>query len=421
MHRRTASRGRAPANKSTKAASTDFGAAETLEWLRGVDFHGIDFHIPKDEIDYYSTAKWFVLCLPLSALLVLFLLQRSPHLTNDGQTAGTTGIITMCCVVAAIYSSMQQLNFQTSLLNVFLAICTFTAAIDLGITGYLLGVWNLGSFYPEHGEKYFASAFGVACLGWDGVVHLLLQGFLCYQAITKQPLSRPVTFIWSGSIINSMMPLLMGAAATGKYSSGVELSTALNAPYVFVPLVITYNAMTARNGGRGQSPPQPSTESLMWPDGPTLLVYFEVYYYHLATSNKVPLSKVQDVPELIRHANSYDGGLRQMQQEMETKYGQSPKHVYKQCQAECGGATATPLQVLWHVKTRRVASWSPVPVCLLVASHGALVLLHVVRTMAVLDSGATVAQQWRTLYEPVLAQPDGTNVILFQCVQSFFT
>ena len=192
----------------------------------------------------------------------------------------------------------------------------------------MFSVWRPGGTQgraPEHGKKYFASAFGVACLGWDGVVHLLLQGFLCYQAITKQPLSRPVTFIWSGSIINSMMPLLMGAAATGKYSSGVELSTALNAPYVFVPLVITYNAMTARNGGRGQSPPRPSTERLMWPDGPTLLVYFEVYYYHLATSNKVPLGKVQDVPELIRHANSYDGGLRQMQQEMATRR-HKPEH-----------------------------------------------------------------------------------------------
>ena len=32
--------------------------------------------------------------------------------------------------------------------------------------------------------------------------------------------------IWAGSVINSMMPLLMGAAATGIYSHGIELSTA---------------------------------------------------------------------------------------------------------------------------------------------------------------------------------------------------
>ena len=55
--------------------------------------------------------------------------------------------------------------------------------------------------------------------------------------------------IWAGSVINSMMPLLMGAAATGIYSHGIELSTALNAPYVIIPVVIASKLMRATKQG----------------------------------------------------------------------------------------------------------------------------------------------------------------------------
>ena len=53
---------------------------------------------------------------------------------------------------------------------------TFTAACDLGITMHLVGVWTPGAFYIKTGEKYFNSAYGVACLGWDGTFHMILQG-----------------------------------------------------------------------------------------------------------------------------------------------------------------------------------------------------------------------------------------------------
>ena len=270
-------------------------------------------------------ALQFVAGLPLGAFCVLFLLQQVPQLTSNGSTAGITGIVTMAGVVLGIYKTMKYLKYNTTLLAVFLATCTFTAAIDLGISGFLLGWWNLGSFYPEHGEKYFASAFGVACLAWDGVFHLLLQAFLCYQVLTQQELSKQAALVWSGSIINSMMPLLLGTAATGKFSSGVELSTAMNAPYILIPIVITYNLMT--------------------------------------------------------------------------------KSASTTSQAKAKAKACKPLMTPHAV--------------FLAASHAALIALHVVRTMAVLNSEAAVAQQWLQM-EPALQQQEGTNVALIQCLQSFF-
>ena len=131
--------------------------------------------------------------------------------------------------------------------------------------------------------------------------------------------------MWAGSVVNSMMPLLVGTAATGKFSAGVEFSTALNAPYAIIPIVLCISLF----------------------------------------GDKATLAKRR------RGATASVGG---------------------------GGAF----------------------VCMLAASHAALVLLHTVQLMAVLGSDAEVAQHWREEVEPVLQQPDKTNVLLIQSVQYFY-
>jgi hypothetical protein len=52
---------------------------------------------------------------------------------------------------------------------------------------------------------------------------------LAFRSLTGGNL-KPLALVWAGSVIFSMMPLLLGAAATGKFSDGVEISTAMNAP-----------------------------------------------------------------------------------------------------------------------------------------------------------------------------------------------
>ena len=224
---------------------------------------------------------------------------------------------------------MKRLGYVTSLLNCFLCVSTFTAACDLGIAGYLVGLWELGSFYPEHGEKYFGTLFGIAGLGWDGIAHLLLQGFLCYKSLRNQDLGLSA-FILSGSVSNSMMPVLVGAAATDKYSADVELSTALSVPYVLVPIMLAYSLTAGSSDAKKES-------------------------------NKGEKKKKSD-----------------------------------------------------NLNTSKFNS------AMLVLSHGALVVLHVLRAMASLNSEAPVAQWWRNDVEPVLQQQDGSNVMLLQSLESFF-
>ena len=138
---------------------------------------------------------------------------------------------------------MIRLEYETSLLNVFLCVCCFTAAVDLGIAGYLLNIWV--------GEPYFNTAYGIGVLGYDGIVHLLLQSIMCYRSLQdKSTRYKSLGLVWGGSIINSMLPLLIGGAATGIFSSNVEMSTSLNAPYVLIPVIIVHTLFNESSSPR---------------------------------------------------------------------------------------------------------------------------------------------------------------------------
>ena len=130
-----------------------------------------------------STLLIFIISLTLSALLVLQVLVYLPSLTSTGNKVALTAISIMCLVVYTIYRTMIRLGYETSLLNVFLCVCCFTAAVDLGIAGYLLNIWKLGSFYILVGEPYFNTAYGIGVLGYDGVIHLVLQSIMCYRSL----------------------------------------------------------------------------------------------------------------------------------------------------------------------------------------------------------------------------------------------
>ena len=114
-----------------------------------------------------STLILFIISLSSSALLVLQVLVYLPNLTSTGNKVAFTAISIMCLVVYTIYRSMVRLEYETSLLNVFLCVCCFTAAVDLGIAGYLLNIWKLGSFYILVGEPYFNTAYGIGVLGYE--------------------------------------------------------------------------------------------------------------------------------------------------------------------------------------------------------------------------------------------------------------
>ena len=71
-------------------------------------------------------------------------------------------------------------------------------------------------------------------------------------------------------------------------------------------------------------------------------------------------------------------------------------------------------------RQQKFAPLSLLQVTVLGVTHAGMVVLHIVRTMGVLKSEASISKQWVRDFEPVLKQSDGMNVILIQTLQSFF-
>jgi len=140
---------------------------------------------------------------------------------------------------------------EKRVLGTLMLFVTFTAATDTVISSSMIGLTNIGSFYIVMGEKYFGCAYGWFCLAWDGVFHLLIQSLISYYILTKRQYKFTL-LVWCGSVINSMLPLLLGASS-GPYSKEIQLSTALNGPYVFVPVAVAMYAafMSPRRDGPG--------------------------------------------------------------------------------------------------------------------------------------------------------------------------
>jgi hypothetical protein len=84
----------------------------------------------------------------------------------------------------------------------------------------------------------------------------------------------------------------------------------------------------------------------VWKDGPTFSILFKVYYYKIS----IP-EKVLQVDQIIQnYLENIEGGLDQMQKDMQIKYEYSPIETYNQVANNCNTSNPTPLQVLNYIK-----------------------------------------------------------------------
>lgn len=149
--------------------------------------------------------------------------------------------------VVFLYAS-RRTSVAVKAMTGFFLMTVWSAAIDtflaLSLVGYSPG--NLGLFYHVSGEKYFKCSWGFGALIWDGSGHWAMQGIVASKLVKTGRLDDSSLFwalVWAGSVLNSMPVLLLGAA-TGPFSDELELSTALNAPYVIVPTAIAIHCLT---------------------------------------------------------------------------------------------------------------------------------------------------------------------------------
>ena len=174
------------------------------------------------------------------ALTCLYLFEILPG-GDDKAIVAVAGIVFISLFIYVPYKLFKYMRMNPTWMSSFFIMVCWSARIDLILAGTSIGFWKLGNFYVINGEEYFKTSWGVAALLWDGTFHFVLQLLIAF-CLLRNYSCQILMLIWSGSIIQSMPVLLLGAA-TGVYSDKIHFSTALNIPYVLCPVLIAAYAL----------------------------------------------------------------------------------------------------------------------------------------------------------------------------------
>nr|XP_022335240.1 transmembrane 6 superfamily member 1-like [Crassostrea virginica] len=149
-------------------------------------------------------------------------------------------IIGLSCLLVAFLipalAKVYKLVKNDDPLYYAMSILTFAAVIDFTIALENDGiVHSVMAFYFVSGEPYLKSGHGSGINYHDGIIH-----FACYiiilLAIDNRKNYREVGLYWGGSIINSLIVLMIGGAV-GMH--GAKWSMLLNVIYMVLPIWIT--------------------------------------------------------------------------------------------------------------------------------------------------------------------------------------
>ena len=172
--------------------------------------------------------------------MTLSLFEAFPGMYANHVVLGFNGFLVLFLSSSLSYLAYVWLGIPPKILGCMWTFVTYTAAIDTMLTAALVGYTKIGNFYNELGEKYVQTAAGGAIFCWDGTFHLAIQAILAWSVMTNRDTGlnfKIMALIWCGSIINSMQPYMLGAFS-GPFSDQIQLSSALNAPYVIFPILV---------------------------------------------------------------------------------------------------------------------------------------------------------------------------------------
>ena len=120
---------------------------------------------------------------------------------------------------------------------------TFSSFIDLLLSITAHSLHPLTSFYLTHGELYLSSPHGAAINLFDGTCHLALYLSFIHAITTATPYHTS-SIVWCGSILNSLVVLILGAVVG--YGGVLQWSMLLNVPYIVLPLLMAYRRWEQR-------------------------------------------------------------------------------------------------------------------------------------------------------------------------------
>jgi len=127
-------------------------------------------------------------------------------------------------------------------------IFSFTAVADFLLALTILDYSSAFHFYLEQGEVYLKTAHGLFINIWDGTTHFLLYLTMLYCMLIKRTETkfyRFVSLFWCGSIINSLI-VLVGGAAVGQFGRHIKPSCLLNVPYMLFPTIYLFQQLNSR-------------------------------------------------------------------------------------------------------------------------------------------------------------------------------
>ncbi|CAF3170636.1 unnamed protein product [Rotaria sp. Silwood2] len=128
-------------------------------------------------------------------------------------------------------------------------IFSFTAIADLLLALTIDNYSSAFHFYLNQGEVYLKTSHGLYINYWDGTTHYTLYLIMLYCMLkqkTETKFFRFLSLFWCGSIINSLI-VLLGGAALGQYGTHIKPSYLLNIPYTVCPIIFMVRQFNLRS------------------------------------------------------------------------------------------------------------------------------------------------------------------------------
>ena len=159
--------------------------------------------------------------------------------------------VVMCLLVAPLtyFLLIKHLwHVKREMYFYVFTIFSFTAVADFLLALTIDEYSSAFLFYLEEGEVYLKTAHGLYINYWDGTTHLTLYLIMLYCMLTKRTQTKFYRFLslfWAGSILNSLI-VLMGGAAAGRFGSHIKPSYLLNIAYALFPLIFALRQFRQR-------------------------------------------------------------------------------------------------------------------------------------------------------------------------------
>ncbi|CAF0894111.1 unnamed protein product [Rotaria sordida] len=155
----------------------------------------------------------------------------------------SVALLTYYLLIKHLLYIKKEMYFYIFTIFSFTAIADFLLALT--IDNYSLAF----HFYLNQGEVYLKTSHGLYINYWDGTIHYTLYLIMLYYMLKQQTETKFFRFLslfWCGSIINSLI-VLLGGAAIGQYGIHIKPSYLLNIPYTIFPIIFMIRKFNSRS------------------------------------------------------------------------------------------------------------------------------------------------------------------------------